>query len=69
LSVWLPSARPLYVFGVAQATYAPPSRLHSNVEPVSVEPTSNVGEAELLGFAGFVGPMDVSGGTVSTVQV
>ena len=59
-----PSPRPEYVLGVAQAIQAPPSSLHSKLEPDSVE------VKEKLAVAAVVIPLgplviEVSGGVVS----
>jgi hypothetical protein len=64
-----PSGSALYVFGVVQPAYAPPSRLHSKVEPDSFETRSKVALVEGVCAAGVVAPIVVTGGVVSIVQV
>ena len=54
--------------GVAQADQPAPSRSHSNVDGVSVEPRPNVGVGSELGSAG-VERKEVFGAVRSTVQV
>jgi len=64
-----PSDSAVYVFGVVQPAYAPASRLHSNVEPDSVETRSKVALVEGVCAGGVVAPIDVTGGVVSIVHV
>ena len=66
--MWLPSASGPVVTGLVQAFQAPPSRLHSKVEPPSLAENSKVGVVSLVGSAGTT-EKDESGATVSTVQV
>ena len=66
--VWLPTARPVYAFGLVQPANAAPSRLHWKVEPDSLEEKLKLGLVELLGFAGL-DVIVVSGGVVSIVHV
>jgi hypothetical protein len=66
--VWLPSARPEYVFGDVQDVKAAPSRLHWKLEPGSVEEKSNVAPVAIVSAAGSDGPMLVSGGVASIVH-
>ena len=64
LKVWEPLVRPLYCFGEVQLLKGAPSRLHSKVEPDSLE--ENPKAASVL-LTVPVGPevMVVSGGVLS----
>jgi hypothetical protein len=63
-----PSARAVYVFGVEQEVKAAASSLHWNVEPASVDEKSNVAPVAIVRAAGWLGPIDVSGGVASIVH-
>jgi hypothetical protein len=67
-TVWLPSARPVYVLGLVQAANAPASSLHWNVLLASVEVNEKLA---LVAFVGLTGPsvIVVSGAVASTVHV
>ena len=66
--VWSPSERPPCDHVAAQGKKAPPSRLHSNLEPGSVAENSNVAAmVETVPMGPLVSI--VSGDTVSTSQV
>jgi hypothetical protein len=67
-NVWPPAASPVYGLGLVQPANAAPSRLHWNVEPVSLDEKLKLGLVELLGFAGLA-VIVVSGGVVSIVHV
>jgi hypothetical protein len=58
----------VYVVGDVQGTQAPPSSLHSKLDPASVEVKVNVALVELTVPLGPL-VIDVFGATVSTVQV
>jgi hypothetical protein len=66
--VWLPSARPLKLFGLAHASQEPVSSLHSKVEPASEELNVKLGPVSFDGSAGFAS-MVVCGSVVSIVHV
>jgi len=59
---------PEYPFGEVHAEYAPPSSLHSNVEPASVEVNANVAVVELTVPLGPL-VIDVFGAVRSIVHV
>ena len=66
-NVWLPSLSAAVVSGDVQSANVAPSSEHCSVEPDSVELNANVG---VLSFVGeLIMVSDVSGATVSTVQV
>jgi hypothetical protein len=67
-NVWLPTARPLYAFGLAQLAKAAPSSAHWKVEPVSVAVKEKLALVDVVGLAGFA-VIVVSGAAVSIVQV
>src|SRR5437660_10806295 len=67
-NVCAPSATPEYVFGLGQEANAPPSRLHSKVEPGSVAESPKLGFGSFDSEDGF-DVIDVFGGTVSIVQL
>ena len=52
--VWLLSVRPATFRGLVHEAKAPPSMLHSNVEPASLEPNVKDGTARLDGSEGLV---------------
>ena len=58
----------MYAFGLAHGSNAPPSSLHSNVLPASVEMNVKVAFGEPLGLGGC-DVIVVSGATTSTVHV
>ena len=68
LKLWLPTARPLYVFGLVQGVNPALSRLHWKVLPLCVELNVNVALLLVVGFLGFLA-MFVSGGIASIVQM
>jgi hypothetical protein len=55
--------------GVEQAAKAPASSLHAKVEPGSFDVKSNVAPVAIVSAAGWLGPMVVSGGVASIVQL
>ena len=67
-NVWLPSARPLYPFGLVQPAYAPPSIAHWNVADASSEANEKLADELALGSAGLA-VIDAVGAFVSTVHV
>jgi hypothetical protein len=58
----------VYAFGEVHTAYTPPSILHMNVEPASVEVKVNVAEVEFVGLTGDA-VIVVFGGVTSTIQV
>jgi hypothetical protein len=62
-----PSERPVYVFGLVQASYAPSSSLQANVAPASEEKVRDA--LVLLVGVVLVSVAVVSGAVVSTVNV
>ena len=67
--VWLPSlSAGERVSGLEQGLQEPPSILHSNVEPVSVELNDKLGVVLFEGSLGCA-VIEVLGAAVSTVQV
>jgi hypothetical protein len=67
-NVWTPSARLVYVIGVVQELYPALSRLHSNVELLSVDLKLKLA-AVLLEKPDGAAVIAVSGGVVSIVHV
>jgi hypothetical protein len=65
--VWLPVASAVWTSGLEQDANGLPSRLHSNVEPASLELNANVASVSVVGSAGPES-MLVTGAEVSTVQ-
>ena len=65
--LWLPSANPVYVFGVEQFSHPNPSRLHSNVLFGSLLSKAKVAVGSGVGFGGL-SVIVVSGSVKSTVQ-
>jgi hypothetical protein len=68
VKVWLPFAKPLYVFGLVQLAAAPPSTVQLNVLGDSLEVNEKLALALFVGFVGCA-VIVVFGATVSTVQV
>src|SRR5207248_9803399 len=67
-NVWLPSARPLYPFGLVQPAYAPPSIAHWNVADASSEPNEKLADELALGSDGLA-VIDAVGADLSTVHL
>ena len=68
VNVWLPPARPEYVFGLVQAKAAPPSIVQANVLGVSVELNEKLALVLLVGLVGLA-VIVVSGAIESTVKL
>ena len=67
--LWLPAeSAGEIVCGLVHELHEPPSRRHSNVEPLSVEEKEKLGVALLDGFGGCE-VIEVSGAVRSTVHV
>jgi hypothetical protein len=70
--LWSPTARSLYPWGEEQADQSPPSRLHSKLEPPSLESKEKLAEVSVVSPSGPL-EIEVSGGVVSgggvTVQL
>ena len=54
---------------MVQVAYGAPSKLHLNVDPASVAEKSKLVLVEFVCAGGSLGPIDVSGGVVSSVKL